>query len=582
MKILDQIKKNVENTNNVFKDNMILSQIRPHTAPVEHLQECCSGVITANYYFAARYFDIIDDKLAKGIVSELKKLQNTEENTTTFGCMRWYREEEFISDTNGAFFVLLPLALTYTLCNDKLTESEKTDILYLLENASRWFSHAANASLHYCNKIMSDGAMLALIANITGKCKDECEIFWNKWHKYCDENGWGWGENSSDCYSTIMLNALNTVVISTTGEFKEKALEKREKLLNYIVFHEGKEFIPSIRTYNFEAVANYGGGVYGILSSQDADTLATPSVSVSLALATILMYESGAKLPETDNKNVCNERLFGDSYAYTWKGENVRLGSVTHFPVMPCSYQNASLAPGGRIATYGLGWQSMPVSVMVGDYVSFLRTRTKVGENEHSHPAIDKHNGFLYNRLFEDGNITIFSTISGQENNMAIVCRYANKMANTASFICDEWCIPNKNAVIEEKELAGRKWFVVSEEKGKTALLPLDGITCESEIRVPMNTYVSENGIFKTITTEYYNDQEKLIFAPRIESAWVIVSMEPSVDVDEYLKKITVSDENLPEFEVSLAESYKGRRIVCSDGNSRAHLLIDPVNQYDF
>lgn len=570
--MLSKIKEEFGKKQVEFKDNMILSKIQPHTAPVADLKECCSGTITAQYYFAARYFDEIDDDLAVGIVSELKKLQVTDEDQ--FGCMRWYREEEYISDTNGAFFVLLPLALTYKFCENKMTESEKTDIRELLKNALVWFSHAAEGSLHYCNKIMSDGAMLALIYDITGEGKEICEFFWRKWHNYADNNGWGWGENSSDCYSTIMLNALNAVVISTDGELREKALKRREKLLDYILYHEGKEFIPSIRTYNFAAKANYGGSVYSIL--RGTDSYEAVSVNVSDTLAAILIYESGLKMSEMDSSNVRKEQLFGDSYAYTWKGENVRLGSVTHFPVMPCSYQNGIMGPGGRWVTYGLGWQSMPVGAMVDDKVGFLRIRTKVGESEHSHPAVTKHDAFLFNRLFEDGNITVFSTISAQENNIAVVSRYANKLTNTASFICDEWCI---DADLREIKTEDKTWYVAAD---KIALLPLDGIAAEASSRAPMKTYISESGAFRTITTEFYSGEEKLISAPRVESAWVIVALENVGDAEEYLGKLQISDEILPNIEITLANYYKKRKISCSDGKSSAELLIDPTNQYDF
>ena len=574
--MLSAIKENFKNKQVEFKDNMILSKMQPHTAPVADLQECCSGTVTAQYYFAARYFDVIDDDLAAGIVSELKKLQMPD------GCMRWYREEEFVSDTNGAFFVLMPLALAYRFSSDKMTESEKSDIQFLLKNALKWFSHAAEGSLHYCNKIMSDGAMLALIADITGEGKEKCKVFWDKWHDYADTHGWGWGENSSDCYSTIMLNALNAVVISTEGELQKKAVEKRRKLLDYILYHEGKEFIPSIRTYNFAAEANYGGIIYDLMNIANSQTDPT-SGNIHGLIAAVLIYESGLETVSKDDNNVRNERLFGNSYAYTWKGENIRLGSVSHFPVMPCSYQNCVPGAGGYVATYGLGWQSMPVSAMIDEkYISFLRIHTKVGEKEYFHPAVTKHDAFLYNRLFEDGNITVFSTRSAQENNIAVVCRSANKLTNTASFICDEWCIPDKNAKIEEKEIGGRKWFVVYGENCAVALLPLDGIVCENLGRSPMKTYISESGIFKTITTELYSGEEKLVTAQRAESVWVIVAIDSIENVEEYLGKIYVSDETVPNIEITLNAAYKRRKIACTDGESKAELFIDPTAQYDF
>lgn len=580
MSYLDKVKEDLKTKQVEFKDNMVLTREgQPHTPAVADLTEFCSGVITANYYFVARYFDLLDDSLAENIVAELKKLQNTDESDIAFGCMRWYREEEYVFDTNGAFFVLLPLALIYKLCGDRLTENEKADIKELLKNASVWFKHATEGSLHYCNKIMSDGALLALIADITGACKKECEQFWTKWHKYADDYGWGWGENTSDCYSTIMLNALNATIISTSGELKQKAEEKRAKLLDYILYQEGKEFVPSIRTYNFSAKANYGGAIYSILNGENDASSRLSSQSVPDGLTAILIHESGAENIEKDFSNVRNEKLFNDSCAYTWKSGKLRLGSVNHFPVMPASYQNMILGADGRQITYGLGWQSMPVSAMLDENIGFLRIRSKVGENEHSHPVIDKHSGHLFNRIFEDGNTVTFSTISSQDNNIAVVSRYANKIANTASFLCDEWCI---DAEIKELEVNDKKWFIADGKKSAVALLSLNGISADSPARKDMKTYISENGKFKTITTEFYSGENKLIFAQRIESAWVIVALENKEDAKEYLASLEIKDEIVPNIEITLNAEQLRRKISCGDGKSFAELFIDPTAQFDF
>ena len=62
----------------------------------------------------------------------------------------------------------------------------------------------------------------------------------------------------------------------------------------------------------------------------------------------------------------------------------------------------------------------------------------------------------------------------------------------------------------------------------------------------------------------------------------VIVAINPDSDVEAYLRQITVTDETVPDFEVSRTSCYKKRRIVCTDGESKADLLIDPINQNDF
>lgn len=576
-----KIKENILNNPPIIENGMVLMKSRPHAMSISHLEECHSGTVTSEYYFAARFFDLISDEEAALMTSELRKLQVTDENAPNFGCMRWYREEDFVNDTNGAFFILLPLALALKLFPEKLTESEKEDIFALLRNGAYWFGRESKGSLHYCNKIMSDGAMLALIANLTGECKKECDEFWTKWHNYADTYGWGWGENTSDGYSTIMLNALNVAVLACEGELREKAERRREMLLDYISFHNGKEFVPSIRTYNHDAKASYGGSIYRTFHTPGSIGGFSESVRYIDILHALLIEKSGAKWVEKDmNANVRNERLFGDSYAYTWERKDLRLGSVTHFPVMPCSYQSVAYALDGRPITYGLAWQSMPVSAMVEDKIFFLRTRTKVGENTHCHPLEKSQAGHAFNRLFEDGNITVFSTISAQTDNVAIITRYANKLANTASAIYDEWCAPG--CKIDTSEINGRSWYIIKGNEKAVAVCPLDGIYAGENGRAPMKTTVGESGIFTTVTTELYSGEEKLVFAPRVESSWVAVALESIDNAEEYLSKIEITDEILPNFEITLHPPYKKRKITCTHNGKTAELLIDPVNQIDY
>ncbi len=345
--MLNRIKEQFIGVNVEFNEYMVHSHVQPHTKPIKDLETCSNGKETAEYYFSSRYFDLIDDEFAEKMVGELKKLQITDIDSSAYGCMRWYREESFVTDTNGAFFVILPIALAYKLCYERLTNSEINDIEQILNHAGSWFSKETKGRIYYSNKIMSDGAMLALINSITGKYEKECHEFWNRWLKYENDRGWGWGENTSDLYSNIMLTALNVAVISIQDEvIREQIIQKREKLLEYIMFHEGKEFVPSIRTYNFSGDKNYGGYVYKCLNEPDSIENIEP-------MRYIIMLESGMKAEcESNSQSIREERIFDDSYAYTWKGKNIRLGTVSKFPVMQNSYQHEG---------HGLGWQSMPV-----------------------------------------------------------------------------------------------------------------------------------------------------------------------------------------------------------------------------
>ena len=309
--MIERLKSYFKSLDINFKDNMVIKNGAPHTAPVAHLTSCCPGDFSAKYYFAGRYFDEIDDSLAQGIISELKKFQDTDKASDTYGCLKWYREESIVIDTNAAFFILLPVSLTLLFCSHKMSDYEKDTIKEMLKHAGIWFTKQCSGALFYSNKIMSDGAMLSLISCLTGKYTKECESFWYRWLDYAERRGWGWGENTSDDYSQVMLDALNVVVLTINNdEIKKMITDKRQELLDYIAFHGGKEFVPSIRCYNFKGDVNYVGLIYRILHN--------PDITLHLLPAAILLYNAGIKKIKfnIDGKNESKcERMFDDCYA---------------------------------------------------------------------------------------------------------------------------------------------------------------------------------------------------------------------------------------------------------------------------
>ena len=98
-----------------MSDYMIVNSISPHTPKVAHLSSSTKGPETSAYYFLSKCFDTVESDKALKILKEIKKLQCTDKENKHYGCLRWYREEPEIFDTNGAFFVLFPIALSYGL-----------------------------------------------------------------------------------------------------------------------------------------------------------------------------------------------------------------------------------------------------------------------------------------------------------------------------------------------------------------------------------------------------------------------------------------------------------------------------------
>lgn len=554
--IFGKIKSKVESFPLNIVDGMLMMERRPHTASVEHLSVCGEGRQTGAYYFLARYFDLIDDETAESIAKEVVKLQNTDEGSVFYGCMRWYREEPYISDTNGAFFVMLPFALAYFLCEEKLTPAEKDAILLMLSRGGVWFSRACRGSLYYTNKVTSDGALLALISRITGEYTEECKSFWRDWLSFVDAHGFGWGENTSDVYTMITINALSVALLALDGELLEKIKAKRRELIKYVSFHGDGEFIPSIRTYNFKGEASLGGSIYKALMYPDGLVNLSDLMS---AVAIGLSSDDDFELFEKERFGVERAKIFNDSYAYTYKTESVRLGSISKFPAMPACYQNKG---------WGLGWQSMPVSAMVGNSVSFVRLGVMSGGVTRTHPAEDKHSAHLMSRLFTDNNPpSYFMRASQNENKLVFVRRIAN-IANTAEYIFDSWCIPG-NPEIKEICKNENRWYIID---GKIAVCPKRCIGVSDDERVAPKVKITKRGEFTYIESVLYEGEERLIFKDYIESALVVVAINDESELDY----ITITDEDIADRTHPRAWHMKKRKLSVSDKSGEATLEFEP------
>lgn len=492
-----------------LENGLIRINAQPHTKDIEALTTCCPGQDAGAYYLIAKHFDETIE--CEEILTELAKLQDTDEASDTYGCMRWYREEPVIRDTNGAFFVLRHIAAAFRLYPEKISEAERSIMLPVFERAAVWFARQCKAhGYFYPNKIMSDGGLLAMIAEITENeaALDEARDFWLDWLSYTDDYGWGWGENTSRCYSVIMTDALNFAILGMKNDIdlRSRLLEKRNELLSYRAFHGDYEYIPSIRTYNFNGLTNQN---------------ATEQKDDYFSIAHAIVTESAPEYtPPKEHDVFHKEHIFADSYAYTYKGENIRLGTINKFPVMPGCYQNEE---------WGLGWQSMPVSVLAKKHeTGFLRFITETGGKYHAHPALDKHSCYLFNRLFEDENIPDCFTVSKQVMNTAVIVRGMYHIANKTSYIGDEWYFQHFAGEFSRY----KDWYVLNYGDCVLAIQPLGS-----------DAEVTLDGEKIRISQVAYSGEDKLVSKRKWIAAWAVVALDSAENYRTELDKITASYE---------------------------------------
>lgn len=495
-------------------NGMIRSYSKPHVTDIAHLESACVAPGTAVYYFVSRYLNMdIDGEL---ILGELAKLQDTDPKSKTYGCLKWYRESTRIQDTNSAFFTLRNICYALKFCPENVPKNERDIIMSMLKHAVHWFKHECKkGGFFYPNKIMSDGAMLVLLSDVLGEKEliEDALDFWNRWMDYTDDYGWGWGENTSKNYTAVMKDAL---IVALMGMDKETEAYKRllgiyKRLLDYCAYHGEYEFTPSIRTYNFEGKAVCGANPADPKPNFDNITLG--------GISQIILHENAPDIEITpDPSNFHRERIFGESYATTFKGESIRLGTINKFPVMCHCYEERG---------WGLGWQSMPISaVALKHETSFMRFVTVSNGETRCHMST----GWKDKNLFPDMNIPSIYTYSAQEKNTAVVVRMVEHVANTTSFFSDEWFFQHFDG--EVKSISD--WYVFDYGDCALCIKCLDG---KLELR-------REDGKLRLIN-KFYEGSEKLLVCPQYLNTWAVVALDSCDDIEGELAKISTSKENI-------------------------------------
>jgi len=523
-------------------NGMVRINDRPHTRDIEALSSACNGPITASYYFLCKYFDIPLDSVT--LLTEIAKMQDTDEDSKTFGCSRWYREEPAIVDSNGAFFVYLPIVEAFLFCGEKIGAAEREIILPVLNRATIWFAKQCREhGYFYPNKIMSDGALLLALSEIGSddNIQKLAHDFWYSWVEYTEKYGWGWGENTSKIYTKVMISALDVALscLKKTDELYEKLFRLRGNLMDYRAYHgEEYEFVPSIRTYNFKGLA--------LTSSTHGSAMlsaAYPQLANDLASKLAPQYT-----PEPYDESFHKEHIFGKSCAFTYKGKSIRLGTVNKFPVMPGCYQNEE---------WGLGWQSMPVSVLaVNHETSFLRFVTECEGKKRTHPAVDKHSAYLDTKIFEGENIPDMFTICDQKDNTAVVVRTISHIANKCSYIADEWYFQHFDGEIRNHN----GWFIMDYGDCVHCVMPLNG---EAEI--------SRKDKKLQITQVLYRGEDTLFMGRFFSTAWAVAVFDGNADIESKLDSLGAEYSEIKDLYYSrpVAKPFK---IKCGE----AELCFDP------
>lgn len=581
-----------------------------HTLEAAPLSACHPGRLTSDYYAASVAAGVLDPTGGEQMLRAIEPLQVIEPDHPKLGCFRWYREESAIRDTNAAFFTLVPLATVRLCCPDHIPVEHVPIIDDLLRRSIPWFAaECREPSLHYPNKIVSDGALLLSIATILGdgELQAQAVAFFERWHDYTVRRGWGWGENISLVYQMVIFKALQLAIraldASDTGDGpQERALRDAlaghmNELVQIARFHDGQEYVPTIRSYNFEGHVVCPSPVWDLAGVGLRDAAGRPALGD--IVANVLF--DGRPLTDEPNRpsvpRVREQRVFDASVSYSWIGEHVRLGSLTEFPVMPGCYQ---------WPTWGLGWQCFPVSYSVDhEQVGFLRWSVSERGKHRFHPTEDKATTYLDPALFGESWYPYVFTRCAQERSLLLAYRVMAGVHNQASVISDEWIVPRfAGDVTELDDATGRRWVALRYPNSTLLFTALAGVRFNPgggtpevagagpaggwAARGPMKITVHRDAGTIRLEQRLYEGAEQFVHHPWLESVWCVIAVDGSLlgqtrgtghetALRDTLNPVRIDDRSYTDQEVSRSGSAEFRDIAVDDGRGQSvRLTIDP------
>lgn len=380
-----------------------------HTAAVSTLPRVRPIPSAAARLVTAAEARLLDQLPVEKILTAIASAQVTDAGPHR-GCIRWYQEETQPADTNAAFFTGLSLIALRQAHFDRLDRASQTLLTRILGHLLVWFERAVqHRAMHYPNKYLGDLVCCWLLMEINGVDDEEQRVqkaMLDAAH-YWDHHHWGWGEHLSDTYAAICLDELSMLLLMSRhlpAEVRFAYQKLFDKLMTIEDEFDNGPRVPAIRSYAFTTSPSHRSYREGILP------LGAPSVE---ELARPPQKPAGEDITRLSNRPplgslLHNRRWHETALARKPRGHDlripcfdgasavariereIRLGSMTDFPIMPATDH----------ATWGLSWQCFPVAMwrQQGDW-GFLQWETRIGDRTRAHPAEEKHSAYLDNAL---------------------------------------------------------------------------------------------------------------------------------------------------------------------------------------
>ncbi|MDD5706248.1 MAG: hypothetical protein PHR35_10000 [Kiritimatiellae bacterium] len=457
----------------IDRDQLFLARSgKPHTQAIAHLEASHSLPATADFLLHTLAAGRKDPDTLR-ILSALSEHRDADPDSPTYGCYKWYVEDPVIQDTNAAFFIGTPLSALWLGFRDRLTANETVAFKAVFAAMLPWFRRMAESpSLFYPNKCLSDAAMLL----VSGHILDDAGAvaagrqFCHRYLDYHFGRGAGWGEDHSPVYlKVLMAMALLILALEKSGALFDQAKRLADAIMEWVVFNDGFDAVPSIRGYNFDCQIRVP---YAPACLIDGQTGATPSVLLAV-LQQASGYHSQPQPRQTPRQ--WRRRTFDDEFSTSFIGTCARLGTLSLYPFMPNAYMHD---------TWGVGWQTKPGAFIVGDEeYGVIEWATEDDEGVvRQHEACGSIHDWPSRHLFKRAGFhpdVVF--VGHQEGGAAIILREIHHLHSPTRRIEDRWRLAHARGriLIGGQEWNGAptevppQWLVLHYEQTAVALRPL-------------------------------------------------------------------------------------------------------------
>ena len=545
----------------------------PHEKPIAHLAETHSGPQTAQYLLAAFLLERTDVPVDR-ILDALEGLLDTDSSSEHFGSFRWYLESPGVVDSNAGFFVTTPLALIHLLYRDRLAEGTRNRLESLLRAAVPCFMRrAAEPGMFYPNAHLGDCVVLLAL----GSCLDDKEAIERgrqtclETLEYWSRRGWGWGEDHSAAYGQLLAAQLWMVLfLAPKGELHDLAEHLLSHLIEFFDFHDGCEPVPAIRSYNQDGRIRSPNFVQWLLGRQ-AEGPEAPWHAAAFLLGGRQEFRAKPPVPRSVERP-----LFNGCHSTSYVGEHARLGTISRYPEMTESYMTD---------TWGLGWQSFPVSFIAADHDhGFLRWINRDGDGVvRAHPTMEKYDfesRCLFPRLSFHPQVI---TVSHQVGNAAIVLREIHRLHTNLEWLEDRWVIRNFSGRLigprgpwngRDAEWVDPGWLALEYDSLAMGIYPLLCKRAGDQKGAPPAVRVQTDGDALNLSIRLAEHDGGEFMAKFLCGGWCIVLAESLEQLEEW----RVTDRLYLDGEQARPEFELVRSVELAGPLGKMHLRRDPLD----